>query len=96
MIDYANDYYSLIVFYLCLDPLSCLLDNTMVAEGGEKVSGIANIIEIVSNLIFSIVFGVLWGVTGIALQWRIFRYDRLQCNIDFLPSVYCFSPYGSS
>lgn len=30
------------------------------------------------------------------VQWRIFRYDRLQCNIDFLPSVYCFSPYGSS
>ena len=27
---------------------------------------IANIIEIVSNLIFSIIFGFLWGVTGIA------------------------------
>ena len=66
VIDYANDYYSLIVFYLCLDPLSCLLDNTMVVEGGEKVSSIANIIEIVSNLIFSIIFGLLWGVTGIA------------------------------
>ena len=66
VLGYVSDYYGLIVFYLCLDPLSCLLDNVMVAEGGERASSLANIAEIAGNLVLSIAFGFLWGVAGIA------------------------------
>ena len=66
MSDYLREYYEVIIFYLCLDPLSCVLDNTLVADGGEKLSAIANILEITVNVVLSIIFAGLYGVRGIA------------------------------
>lgn len=63
---YTRDYYSLIIFYLAMDPLSCLLDNMLMSEGREKLSAAANISEILSNIVLSVLFVKLFGIRGIA------------------------------
>lgn len=84
VMEYISDYYGIIIFYLCLDPLSCLLDNTMVAEGGEKVSAITNIIEIVGNFVLSIVLAFKYGVTGIAAASVIFKIIFLIISVAWI------------
>ncbi|WP_044916719.1 MATE family efflux transporter [Butyrivibrio sp. WCE2006] len=64
---YTRNYYVLIVFYHAMNPLSCLLDNTMMSEGGEKLSAVANIAEIISNILLSVLFVKPFGIRGIAL-----------------------------
>ena len=66
MAGYANDYYTIIIFYLWLCPLTCVLDNVMVCDGGESVSAAANTTEIVGNVVLSILFARLWGIKGLA------------------------------
>lgn len=66
MAGYVNDYYGIIIFYLAMEPLTCVLDNVMVCDGGESVSAAANTTEIVGNVLLSIVFTKLWGIKGLA------------------------------
>ncbi len=63
---YADDYYDIIVFYFLLTPISCVLDNTVIADGGEKLSAVANSVQIVGNILLSWLFSLRWGVQGIA------------------------------
>lgn len=63
---YTGEYYDLILIYLALGPLSCLLDNMLMSDGGEKLSAAANIIEIVSNIVLSILLARPFGIRGIA------------------------------
>ncbi len=64
--DYAREYFNVILLFFLLNPVSFLLDNLLVADGGEKLSAAANVILIVSNIVFSVLFGSWWGVTGVA------------------------------
>ena len=64
---YLRSYYRIHCFYLCLGPLSALLDNTVMSDGGEKLSAFANIFEITTNVILSFILGKLIGISGIAL-----------------------------
>ena len=66
MLPYVRDYYGVIVFCFLLDPVMALLDNTVVADGGENLSAFANVFQIISNIALSIWFSRLWGVKGIA------------------------------
>ncbi|MDO5133284.1 MAG: MATE family efflux transporter, partial [Eubacteriales bacterium] len=63
----AREYFSFILFYFLLQPFSVVLENIVVADGGEKLSVLANITLIVGNIILSILFAVRWGVRGIAM-----------------------------
>lgn len=63
----VRDYYNVILFWILLGPLTCLLDNCVVADGGEKLSAVVNVIQIVANVALSVVFSLRWGVGGIAL-----------------------------
>ena len=64
---YAKAYFDIIIFYFMLVPISCLLDNMVVADGGERLSAILNLIQIIGNIILSILLASRYGVRGIAL-----------------------------
>lgn len=64
--EFARDYYNIILLFFLLNPVSYLLDNLLVADGGEKLSAGANIVLIVSNIGLSILFAVWWGIKGVA------------------------------
>lgn len=60
-------YYTIILFYVMLEPLSALLDNLAVAEGGEGWAAFANIAEIVTNVGLSILLGMKYSLAGIGV-----------------------------
>ncbi len=63
---YLRDYYNIILLFFLLSPLSALLDNITVVDGGEKLSAVANVVQIVLNVLLSIFMAKHWGVKGIA------------------------------
>lgn len=67
IVRYLSEYYYIILFFFLLQPLSCVLDNLLVADGGETLSMAANIVLIVSNVTGSVLFAELWGIKGIAI-----------------------------
>lgn len=73
MQQYLREYYSVILLFYLIFPVSHYLDNMTVADGGEKLSAAANIVFIVSNVLLSILFARLWGVKGIALASLVSR-----------------------
>ena len=64
---YLREYYYLILPIYFLSPLAILLDYLIVADGGEKLSVVANVSQIVVNVILSLVFVKMWGLSGIAI-----------------------------
>ncbi len=70
---YLRDYYYVILLSVLLAPISFLLDNMLIADGAEKLSVAANTTQIVCNVVFSVWFVQLWGVTGIALATVLSR-----------------------
>ena len=64
---YTADYYSMILIYLAMEPLSSLLANMLMSDGGERLSAAANIAEIICNIVLSILFAKLFGIHGIAM-----------------------------
>ena len=64
---YLRDYFRIFCVYLSLEPLSVLLDNMVLSDGGERLSATANIAEMGGNVLLSLLFGRIWGVAGIAL-----------------------------
>ncbi|MBQ7561158.1 MAG: hypothetical protein IJS99_04920 [Synergistaceae bacterium] len=73
MNEYVRDYYNIIIFYCALTPLSYLLDYTVTADGGEKLSAFVNTLQIIGNIIFSIILAKFYGVSGIAWASLIFK-----------------------
>ena len=63
----VRDYYNVILFMIVLQPFACMFDNIIVADGGEKLSAVVNVTQIVANVALSVVFSLYWGVWGIAL-----------------------------
>ena len=63
---YLIEYYRIIVFYFMLAPISALLDNIVVADGGERLSTILNSLQIIGNVVLSVVLAYYFGVRGIA------------------------------
>ena len=74
---YVSEYYDIIVFYFLFEPISCLLDNIVVADGGEKLSAAANVVQIVGNVGLSLILSRTMGVQGIALA-------SVLCNAVFV------------
>lgn len=73
MVYYFSDYYDIIIFYFLLSPISALLDNIVVADGGEKLSATANIIQIIGNVVLSVILSGTIGVRGIAIATVLFK-----------------------
>ena len=63
-----------------MEPITCVLDNVMVCDGGESVSATANTTEIVGNVLLSIAFARLWGIKGLAAA-------SILCKVIFLVIV---------
>ena len=64
---YASDYYDITILFFMLEPISCLLDNIVVADGGEKLSAAGNLVQILGNVGLSLLLSRTMGVQGIAL-----------------------------
>ena len=64
---YLREYFYLILVTFFLSPLAFVLDYVMVADGGERLSVVANVIQIAVNVVLSLLFVNLWGLAGIAL-----------------------------
>ena len=77
---YVLDYYEIILFYFLLEPISCLLDNIIVADGGEKLSAALNVAQIASNVALSVILAKTMGVRGIALA-------TVLCKLFFVLSI---------
>ena len=67
MEQYLLEYYNIIIFYFLLYPASCLINNIVIADGGEKLSLAANVLQIMANVILSLILSQRNGVRGIAL-----------------------------
>ena len=64
---YLSDYYNIIIFYFLFFPISCLLDNAVIMDGGERFSAALNIAQIVGNISLSYFLAGSYGVKGIAI-----------------------------
>ncbi len=62
---YLARYYPITALYLLLFPAGCLLNNIVIADGGEKLTAAANIVCIVINAFLSFVLAGRFGVAGI-------------------------------
>ena len=60
-------YFNIIIFSFLLNPLSFLLDNAVIADGDERLSTLANVVFIISNVILSYLFAGRWGIKGVAM-----------------------------
>ncbi len=95
---YLDQYYDIIVFFILFVPISSLLDNIVVSDGGERLSAFLNISQIIGNVVLSIVLASKYGVAGIALATVI-------CKVAFVLLIFTwflrksrtvqFSPYFS-
>lgn len=85
--DDVRIYYNIIIFFFLLEPLSCLLDNSVVADGGEKLSAVSNIVQIVVNVILSWQLSIIWGVLGIAVA-----SVAAKCLFFLIIGVWFFNP----
>ena len=54
MYQYLTDYYDIIAFYFLFVPISCVLDNIVVADGGERLSAVSNVIHVYQLALSSI------------------------------------------
>ena len=63
---YLKRYYSIAAFYPMFFPIQCVLNNIIVAQGGEKYAACANVLCIAANLILSLWLAGAFGVSGIA------------------------------
>ena len=82
MYQYLTDYYDIIAFYFLFVPISCVLDNIVVADGGERLSAASNVIQIVGNVILSLFLSRSMGVKGIAAA-------TVTCKLIFV-IIICF------
>ena len=62
-----SEYFYFFLPFFFLQPIACVLDNLLFADGAEHLSAAANTIMIVSNVVFSVLFANLWGIKGIAI-----------------------------
>ncbi len=62
-----SEYYNVIIFCYLMEPLSALLDNIVIADGGEKLSAVSNSIQIIGNIILSYTLSIFFGITGVAV-----------------------------
>lgn len=94
---YLRDYYYIISVFFLLQPLSFLLDNILIADGGENLSVVSNTTQIISNIGCSIFFAGLWGIRGIAAASVIsrvvsmvivcFHFSSKKNTLQFVPCL---------
>lgn len=82
---YLDRYYPAASFYLFLFPVSCILSNIVIADGGEKRSAVSDISCIMLNILLSLALAGPYGVMGIAAATLISKiaYLGLICSWFF-------------
>lgn len=95
---YLRQYYYINLLVFLMSPSAFVLDYTLVADGGEKLSVVANVCQIALNVILSLVFVRWWGLAGIALAsvLSLALFILIACTHFF--SKKCtlkFAPYWS-
>lgn len=79
---YLSKYYNIAVFYLFFFPVSCILSNIVISDGGEKVSAFADIMCICLNIVLSVIMTKPYGIIGIAaatLISKVFYIFLISC-----------------
>ena len=78
---YVHNYYVVAALYAVAAPLGFLLDNIVIADGGEKLSAAANVIYILGNIFFSLLFSQRWGIKGVAAATvlSVVLFDAVIC-----------------
>ncbi len=84
---YLDRYYPAASFYLFLFPVSCILSNIVIADGGEKRSAFSDIACIILNIVLSLMLAHPFGIMGIAAATLISKiaYLFLICSWFFNP-----------
>lgn len=82
---YVHEYFVYFKFVLLLTPLSTLLNGMVYNDGDELIANAANFMNILGNIIFSILFAFYFemGIAGIALGTllkEIFSIAILSCH----------------
>ena len=84
MRDYLDSYYVVILWYYLFLPLNTVIDNTVMNDGGEKMSSLVNILQIVGNVVLSIVLSRSHGVKGIAVASVLCQLAAMCLDIIWL------------
>ena len=84
---YLDRYYPMASFCLFFFPVSCILSNIVIADGGEKRSAISDISCIILNILLSLALAGPFGMMGIAAATLISKiaYLVLICTWFFSP-----------
>ena len=68
----ANEYLYWMRFTILILPLQTFIGAMVLSDGDESISNIANVIQVVGNIIFSIILSKLMGIYGIGLASFLF------------------------
>lgn len=68
----ANEYLYWMRFTILILPLQTFIGAMVLSDGDESISNIANVIQVVGNIIFSIILSKLMGIYGIGLASSLF------------------------
>ncbi len=68
----ANEYLYWMRFTILILPLQTFIGAMVLSDGDESISNIANVIQVVGNIIFSIILSKLIGIYGIGLASFLF------------------------
>ena len=95
---YALEYFKYYQFVLILTPFSSLLNQMVYNDGDEAAANCANLMNIVGNIIFSIIFAFYFemGISGIALGTllkEIFSILVLSCHFFKASNTLHAKPY---
>ena len=85
IVHYVHEYFFYFKFALLITPLSTLLNGMVYNDGDELIANAANFMNIIGNIIFSILFAFYFkmGISGIALGTllkEIFSIAILSCH----------------
>ena len=67
IVHYLKDYYYIILLVFFLNPITFTLDLMLISDGSEKLSIVANIIQIAGNIGLSMLLVQHYGVKGVAI-----------------------------
>lgn len=93
--DYLSAYYNIMVFFVMMMPVSYTLENTVIADGGERWTAALNLLQITGTIVLSYVLAGIWGIRGIAVAEVFCRAAYIgllslwlfgkKCTLRFIP-----------
>jgi len=84
LLNYASDYYNWLILYAAIYPIYCGFYYLLVTDGESVLISLAAIINIVSNVVLSIVLARIYGISGLGMASCIGLGLGLLCLVAHL------------